>query len=83
MITYLKGKLSTGWHFMRVLRLVFAVIFAVQAIAMRDYLVGLMSVFFFYQGITNTGCCGDSCAPVYDQSHRKVPTDDISFEEVK
>ena len=53
-IGYLKQKLSGGWHFMRILRLVFGVVFAVQAVMMKDYLVGMMSAFFLYQGVTNT-----------------------------
>lgn len=79
----LKEKLFTGWHLMRVLRMAFGIIFVVQAIMMKDALVGLMALFFLYQGITNTGCCGESCTPMNDKSHRKTGVDDITFEEVK
>lgn len=83
-IGYLKQKLSGGWHFMRILRLVFGVVFAVQAVMMKDYLVGMTSAFFLYQGVTNTGCCGESCAPTYDRNAAaKGKTEDIQFEEVK
>lgn len=79
----LKQRLLTGWHLMRLLRLAFGVLFAVQAIMMKDMLVGLMSGFFMYQAVTNTGCCGESCAPRYDNNHKKSETTDINFEEVK
>lgn len=78
-----KQRLLTGWHFMRVLRLGFAILFAVQAVMMKDWLVGLMSGFFMYQAVMNTGCCGETCAPRTDKSHKNPATVDITFEEVK
>jgi hypothetical protein len=78
-----KQRLLTGWSLMRVLRMAFGLIFAVQAVMMKDALVGLMSAFFLHQGVTNTGCCGESCSPINDISHRKSDTVDITFEEVK
>lgn len=79
----LKQRLLTGWHFMRFLRLAFGVLFAVQAVMMKDILVGAVSVFFLYQGLMNTGCCGESCAPRDDKGHRNTGAVDITFEEVK
>lgn len=76
-------RLLSGWHFMRVLRAGFGVLFAVQAVMMKDALVGFMSAFFLYQAITNTGCCGESCTPTYDNNHKKTGTGDITFDEIK
>lgn len=82
-IGYLKQKLSCGWHFMRILMLVLGVVFAVQAVMMKDYIVGMMSAFFLYQGVVNVGCCGESCAPRYNSNTVAGKTEDIQFEEVK
>ncbi|OSZ81961.1 hypothetical protein CAP35_01425 [Chitinophagaceae bacterium IBVUCB1] len=79
----IKNRLLSGWHFMRVLRLVFGVVFAIQAVIMKDYIIGLMSVFFLYQGITNTGCCGETCTRKYDGAKEKAKNEVVSFEEVK
>lgn len=77
------SKLLKGWHFMRILRLLFAIVFAVQAVIMKDILVGLMSGFFLYQAMTNTGCYGETCSPKYDEGHKNTTTDNANFEEVK
>jgi len=53
-----KQILLTNWNFMRFLRLGLGIMLAFQAIEMRDYLSGILAVFFFYQAATNTGCCG-------------------------
>lgn len=83
MIPYIKAKLSSGWHFMRILRIAFAIIFAIQAVIMKDYLVGLMSVFFLYQGITNRGCCGEQCNPTIDNTSQQSNLENVNFEEIK
>jgi len=79
----IRQQLLSGWHLMRIMRLVFGLLFIVQAIMMKDALVGLMAAFFLYQAVTNTGCCGESCAPMYDNNHKKSGITDITFEEVK
>ena len=59
----IKQTLFTGWYFMRWLRLLFGVIFMVQAIQMHDIMVGAIAGFFLVTAITNTGCCvAGSCA---------------------
>ncbi|MBS1773327.1 MAG: hypothetical protein JST82_10745 [Bacteroidetes bacterium] len=82
-MSYLKDRLLSGWHLMRIIRLAFGVIFIIQAITMKDILVGLAAVFFLYQGIMNVGCCGESCVPAYDKSHKNKDVSDINFEEIK
>lgn len=79
----IKQTLFTGWNFMRVLRLGLGVIIAIQAIKMHDMLSGGIAVFFLFQAITNTGCCGvNSCAmPEKDSNPAKMK--EVDFEEVK
>ena len=79
----IKQTLFTGWHLMRWLRLVFGIIFLVQAIQMHDMLVGAIAGFFLVTAITNTGCCGArSCAAPTRKSAEKS-TEEISYEEIK
>lgn len=53
----------TNWHLMRWLRLLFGIIFIVQAVQSADWLPGLIAAFFLITALTNTGCCGSNgCA---------------------
>jgi hypothetical protein len=63
-------KLLTGWDFMRALKLVLGIYIGVQALLVADALSGMISVFFLYQAVTNTGCCGvQGCAmPTHKQN---------------
>ncbi len=83
MLTNLKEKLSSGWHFIRILRLFFSIVFAVQAAIMKDYLIGMLSLLFLYQVITNTGCYGESCVPKHNNLKTNTPSDKIISKEVK
>lgn len=78
----LKATLLNNWNFMRWLRLILGAYIGVQAILMRDPLSGLISVFFLYQAVTNTGCCGvNSCeAPLRNSDQEKEV---VQFEEIK
>lgn len=54
--------LAQPWDLMRIIRLSFAILAGVQCVQHPDVMVGLISVFFFYQAVANTGCCGSRCA---------------------
>ena len=79
----IKQTLFTGWYFMRWLRLLFGVIFMVQAIQMHDIMVGAIAGFFLVTAITNTGCCvaGSCAAPMRKATEES--TEEISYEEIK
>lgn len=66
---------------MRVLRLILGIYIGIQAMLVADALSGMISVFFLYQAITNTGCCGvQGCAiPAKKQNQ---PTQEVTFQEV-
>ena len=79
----IKQTLFTGWHLMRWLRLVFGIIFMVQAIEMHDMMVGLIAGFFLVTAITNIGCCGAGrCAAPITKDEVNIHKE-ISYEEVK
>ncbi|HVB03358.1 MAG TPA: hypothetical protein VNE41_06530 [Chitinophagaceae bacterium] len=78
-----KLKLLTGWSFMRLLRLVFGIFFGIQAIQSHDLFLGLIAIFFLFQGVTNTGCCGAGGCQVSPPGQIEDKQEDLSFEEMK
>ncbi len=53
----IKHIIFTGWHFMRWLRLGFAVLFIVQTFQTHEAISGVVAAFFLFQAVTNIGCC--------------------------
>lgn len=70
-----KLALTTGWNFMRVFRLILGLLVLVQSLFIGDYLFSAFGVFFIFQALTNTGCCGSSgCSIDYsNDNENKVP----------
>lgn len=76
-------NLLTNWHFMRWLRLGLGLMAGVQAIQLHDSLAGFVSIFFLFQAVTNTGCCGSTgCAAPQETTSKKEDVE-IQYEEVK
>lgn len=75
--------LFTGWHFMRWVRLVFGLVFLVQAINKPDTLLGLAAGFFLLTAITNTGCCGAGTCSVRARNQYNKERDEIQNEEME
>lgn len=71
-----KEMVVTGWSARRVFGAVLTTFVVVQAVMLKDSLLGLLGAYFFYQVITNTGCFGsDGCAvPVQESTDVKIPT---------
>lgn len=79
-----KNSLLENWHLMRWIRLSFGIIIAVQAIQTHDVLVGSISIFFLYQAVTNTGCCGaNQCNMSTEKPTLSTKEDVMNFEEIK
>jgi hypothetical protein len=57
-----KAQLLTGWTMVRIVRLMMSAAIIYMAISESNWLIGLLGAFVLYQVITNTGCCGGSCA---------------------
>lgn len=78
----LKQKLLTNWHAMRILRAAMGLWLLIGGIQMHEWVAGLFSLFFLYQAVTDTGCCGTSAC--YTPPARKVQaTKDVEYEEIK
>ena len=73
----------TGWHFMRWLRLGLGIFIGVQAIQMQDTLSGFIAVFFLFQAVTNTGCCGSAGCAVPISPVKTIESDTIDYVEVQ
>lgn len=58
-----KETLFNNWNLMRWLRLGLGIYISVQAVETLSLFLGVVAVFFLFQAITNTGCCGtNGCA---------------------
>ena len=75
--------LLTGWNFMRWLRLGFGVMIGIQAIQGNDTISGVISVFFLYQAVTNTGCCGSNGCAVPMSKKEEELEKETQYEEIK
>jgi hypothetical protein len=82
----LKQRLFTNWHLVRIMRLAIGTMLLVEGIRSREWAIGLFSVFFLYQAITDTGCCGSQgCYTTPDKASLKKQdvTTEVEYEEVK
>lgn len=70
---------------MRVMRLAIGLWLLVAGIQMHDWAAGLFSIFFLYQAVTDTGCCGSAgcAAPPRRSATPAQQTDEIEYEEIK
>lgn len=79
----IKQALFTGWNFMRLIRLGFGILFAVQAFQTHSILVGFVAAFFLFTSLTNVGCCGSNSCYTPVNKNKKDKTEEISFEEIE
>lgn len=72
----LKETLLTGWTLKRTLGGAMGLFVAVQAIVLKDALLGAFSAFFLFQIATNTGCFGSTgCGvQVNNTTEARIPT---------
>jgi hypothetical protein len=78
-----KQTLLTNWNFMRILRLGIGIYIAIQAIDTQSAFAGVVAVFFLFQAITNTGCCGSNGCAVPIKKSNPDKTEEVDFEEIK
>lgn len=78
-----KETFFKNWNFMRFLRLGLGIYIAVQAIVTLSLLSGAMAVFFLFQAITNTGCCGTNSCAVTTKKSDSGNQEEVEFEEIK
>lgn len=78
-----KETLLTDWNFMRILRMALGIYIAVQAIETQSILSGVVALFFMFQAITNTGCCGSNGCAVPTKKSNSDKIEDVEYEEIK
>ncbi len=78
-----KETLFNNWNFMRFLRLGLGIYITVQAVETLSILSGVVAVFFLFQAITNTGCCGSSGCALPTNKSNSTKTEEVKFEEIK
>ena len=78
-----KETLFTGWNFMRFLRLGIGIYIAIQAVETQSLFSGVVAVFFLFQAITNTGCCGSNGCSVPINKSKSDKIEEIDYEEIK
>ncbi|MBC7554147.1 MAG: hypothetical protein H7257_09215 [Taibaiella sp.] len=82
-----KQRLFTNWHLVRIMRLGIGTMLLVTGIQNKEWAIGLFSLFFIYQAVTDTGCCssGGYCPPSVKRRNAGTPIYDqeIEYKEIK
>lgn len=83
----LKQRLFTNWHLVRIVRLGIGLMLLVMGIQNKEWAMGLFSLFFLFQAVTDTGCCGTRgyCPPSPNSNGgtKAMLNDEIEYEEIK
>lgn len=74
-------RLITGWHFVRLLRLVLGVAILVQGILARDVTSMVLGALFVLMAVVNVGCCGAKGCSVSTMSDN-ITRRRINYEEL-
>ncbi|MBS1593453.1 MAG: hypothetical protein JST90_03965 [Bacteroidetes bacterium] len=61
MNTTLINRITTGWTFVRALYLIMGIIFMVQAIGERQWMMLAFGAYFGSMGLFNYGCASGAC----------------------
>ncbi len=72
-----------GWDFVRLLRLVLGIVIIIQAIGMREWVLGMAGLLIAGMALANIGCCGVGGCSTNFQNRRTIHENQpISYEEV-
>ncbi|MEX0685392.1 MAG: hypothetical protein WD267_01505 [Balneolales bacterium] len=83
MLRNFKQILFSNWHPMRWLALFVGLFFAMAWLLYNEPFAGLVSLFFLFQAVTNTGCLAGQCAvPTSPIDEAKDDHDDIQYKEI-
>lgn len=84
MKTMSKIALLSNWHTMRWVALSIGIFLAVMAFWYQDMVTGLLSAFFVFQAVTNTGCMvAQSCGAPQQRENQTNTDTEINYTEVK
>lgn len=81
-ISGMKQTILTNWTFLRFLRLILGMAVIVQAIILKDTLLGVAGLLFSSMAVFNAGCCGSAgcAAPPAKKSTKTI--NETTYEEV-
>lgn len=57
----MKQLLSSNWHIMRIVRLLFGIFLIFQAVETHQYVFFAFAAFFLFQALFNQGCSANGC----------------------
>lgn len=77
----MKRSILNNWNFLRFIRLVMGVVITVQAILMKEIMVGVAGLLLTCMAVFNIGCCGAGGCNVPTRKTSQT-TKEISYEEV-
>jgi hypothetical protein len=87
LINNLRQRLVTCWTFLRIVRMVLALIITVEAWSSSEILFAILGSFLAFQAIFNYGCCGASGCDITHSNSKSKSSNKISevtiFEEIK
>lgn len=72
----------SNWTFFRLLRLVLGIMMLIQAIMLKDVLLGIAAVVFSIMALSNIGCCGVNACCDSPKTTPKDSSKEIIYEEV-
>ena len=81
MFSNLSEQLFTNWHLRRWIILAFGLVLGYNWFVYNASISGVLSIFFLFQAVTNTGCMAGQCAPRAVASDE--PIEDVQYEEIK
>ena len=70
-----------NWNFLRFVRLALGIMIIIQAVVVKDWVMGFLGIFFTIMPLFNMGCCasGECAAPIKKKAENSK---DIIYEEV-
>lgn len=77
----MKQTILTNWTFVRILRLLIGLAIIVQAVIVKDALLGVAGILFSSMAIFNVGCCGTGGCATTPKKYSKT-VQDTTYEEV-
>jgi hypothetical protein len=79
-------RITTGWGFIRLLRLALAIFVIVEAFKNYDLLFGALGIILLAQALFNVGCCASAGCEVNSRVKAGTPAtseSEITFKEIK
>jgi hypothetical protein len=76
----MKKRILSNWSFLRVIRLAIGIGIIMEAIYSKDFLIGVLGLFFMSMAVFSFGCC--AAGGCYYPIKKASGSEDIHYEEV-